>query len=85
MACGASQLWTVCSSPAGAGSLAEVINAAIAGKDRMDKMNAFFEGVGAGDTAGVWEGDPNLRPDFRAAHQKKLDKAARARKAAEMI
>ncbi len=71
--------------PAGAGSLAEVINAAIAGKDRMDKMNAFFEGVGAGDTAGVWEGDPNLRPDFRAAHQKKLDKAARAKAAEAMI
>ncbi|MEO0991460.1 MAG: chlorophyllide a reductase subunit Y [Pseudomonadota bacterium] len=71
--------------PAGAGSLAEVINAAIAGKERMDKMNAFFDGVGSGDTAGVWEGDPNLRPDFRAAHQKKLDKAARAKAAAEMI
>ncbi len=71
--------------PAGAGSLAEVINAAIAGKDRMDKMNAFFEGVGSGDTAGVWEGDPNLRPDFRAAHQKKLDKAARAKAAEAMI
>jgi chlorophyllide a reductase subunit Y len=51
----------------------------------MDKMRNFFEGVGKGDTAGVWEGDPNLRPDFRAMHQKKLDKAARAAKAAEMI
>ncbi len=71
--------------PAGAGSLAEVINAAIAGRERMDKMRNFFEGVGIGDTAGVWEGDPNLRPDFRAMHQKKLDKAARAAKAAEMI
>jgi chlorophyllide a reductase subunit Y len=71
--------------PAGAGSLAEVINAAIAGKDRMDKMNAFFDGVGHGDTAGVWEGDPNLRPDFRAAHQKKLDKQARAKAAEAMI
>ena len=71
--------------PAGAGSLIEVINAAIAGKDRMEKMNAFFEGVGTGDTAGVWEGDPNLRPDFRAAHQKKLDKAARAKAAEAMI
>ena len=71
--------------PAGAGSLAEVINAAIAGKERMDKMNAFFEGVGEGDTAGIWEGDPNLRPDFRAAHQKKLDKAARAKAAEAMI
>ena len=71
--------------PAGAGSLAEVVNAAMAGKARMDKMRDFFEGVGAGDTAGVWEGAPNLRPDFRAAHQKKLDKMARAAKAQEMI
>jgi chlorophyllide a reductase subunit Y len=71
--------------PAGAGSLAEVVNAAIAGKGRMDKMRDFFEGVGEGDTAGVWEGAPNLRPDFRAAHQKKLDKMARAAKAQEMI
>ncbi len=71
--------------PAGAGSLAEVVNAAIAGTARMDKMRDFFESVGEGDTAGVWEGAPNLRPDFRAAHQKKLDKMARAAKAQEMI
>ena len=71
--------------PAGAGSLAEVVNAAIAGKDRMEHMKEFFEGVGTGDTAGIWEGSPNLRPDFRALHQKKLDKAARAAKAEEMI
>ncbi|MEM7719473.1 MAG: chlorophyllide a reductase subunit Y [Pseudomonadota bacterium] len=71
--------------PAGAGSLAEVVNAAMAGKARMQRMNTFFEGVGEGDTAGIWEGDPNLRPDFRAAHQKKLDKAARAKAAEAMI
>jgi chlorophyllide a reductase subunit Y len=71
--------------PAGAGSLAEVVNAAIAGRARMDKMRDFFEGVGMGDSAGIWEGSPNLRPDFRAVHQKKLDKAARAAKAQEMI
>lgn len=71
--------------PAGAGSLAEVVNAAIAGKERMEHMKEFFEGVGTGDTAGIWEGSPNLRPDFRALHQKKLDKAARAAKAEEMI
>jgi chlorophyllide a reductase subunit Y len=51
----------------------------------MAHMREFFEGVGHGDTAGVWEGDPNLRPDFRAQHQKKLDKQARAAKAEEMI
>jgi len=71
--------------PAGAGSLGEVVNAAIAGKERMDKMRDFFEGVGTGDTAGIWEGSPNLRPDFRAQHQKKLDKAAKAAKAEQMI
>jgi chlorophyllide a reductase subunit Y len=71
--------------PAGAGSLGQVVNAAIAGKDRMEGMRAFFEGVGKGDTAGIWEGAPNLRPDFRLAHQKKLDKAAKAAKAEEMI
>lgn len=71
--------------PAGAGSLGEVVNAAIGNGGRMDKMRAFFEGVGTGDTAGIWEGTPNLRPDFRAQHQKKLDKAAKAARAEEMI
>jgi chlorophyllide a reductase subunit Y len=71
--------------PAGAGSLGQVVNAAIGGKARMEGMKAFFEGVGKGDTAGIWEGSPNLRPDFRALHQKKLDKAAKAAKAEEMI
>ncbi|SEW41578.1 chlorophyllide a reductase subunit Y [Cognatiyoonia koreensis] len=71
--------------PAGAGSLAQVVNAAIAGGEKMNKMKAFFEGVGHGDTAGVWEGAPNLRPDFRAQHQKKLDKQARAKAAEAMI
>ena len=71
--------------PAGAGSLAQVVNAAIAGSEKMEKMRAFFEGVGREDTAGVWAGAPNLRPDFRAQHQKKLEKAARAAEAARMI
>ena len=71
--------------PAGAGSLGQVVNAAMANKDRMAHMRDFFDGVGEGDTAGIWEGAPNLRPDFRAAHQKKLDKQARAAKAEQMI
>ena len=71
--------------PAGAGSLAEVINAAMGNKERMDTMRKFFEGVGTGDAAGVWEGAPNLQPGFRAANQKKLEKQARAAKAAQMI
>jgi chlorophyllide a reductase subunit Y len=70
---------------AGAGQLAQVVNAAIANKGRMDRMRDFFEGAGQGDTAGIWEGEPNLQPEFRARHAKKLEKQARAAKAAEMI
>jgi 3,8-divinyl chlorophyllide a/chlorophyllide a reductase subunit Y len=71
--------------PAGAGSLQQVVNAAIGNQARMTRMKGFFEGVGRDDTAGIWEGSPNLRPDFRAAHQKKLDKAAKAAAAEQMI
>ena len=41
--------------PAGAGAVAQVVNAAVAGKPRFDRMRDFFEGVGHGATAGVWE------------------------------
>jgi chlorophyllide a reductase subunit Y len=68
--------------PMGAGSLQQVVNAAMGNKDRMDHMKAFFAGVGEGDTAGIWEGAPNLRPDFRATNLKKLEKAEKARIAA---
>jgi 3,8-divinyl chlorophyllide a/chlorophyllide a reductase subunit Y len=71
--------------PAGAGSLQQVVNAAIGNQARMTRMKGFFEGVGRDDTAGIWEGSPNLRPDFRAQHQKKLDKAAKAAAAEQMI
>ncbi|SLN32835.1 chlorophyllide a reductase subunit Y [Pseudooctadecabacter jejudonensis] len=71
--------------PAGAGSLQEVVNAAMGNRDRMHSMREFFEGVGHQDTAGVWEGAPNLRPEFRALNAKKLERAAKAAKAAEMI
>jgi len=70
---------------AGAGSLAQVVNSAIANKDRMNTMREFFEGVGHGDTAGVWEGAPNLHPSFRATNLKKIERAAKAAKASEMI
>ncbi len=51
---------------AGAHSLAQVVNAAIAGKSRFDEMRAFFEGVGQGFSAGVWEDTPRDRPEFKA-------------------
>ncbi|MEM9195296.1 MAG: chlorophyllide a reductase subunit Y [Myxococcota bacterium] len=50
---------------AGAGSLAQVVNAAIANKGRFEEMRSFFEGVGSGPTAGIWNDTPVPRPEFR--------------------
>ncbi|MEN0079498.1 MAG: nitrogenase component 1, partial [Pseudomonadota bacterium] len=63
--------------PAGAGALAHVVNAAIVGKSRMDEMRDFFEGVGAGDRAGVWEDTPDTHENFRAKQRRKLAVAAK--------
>jgi chlorophyllide a reductase subunit Y len=71
--------------PAGAGSLAQVINAALAGKARFDTMKEFFAGVGEGFAAGVWEEVPKDNPQFRAEHKRRLEKEAKKRKAEEMI
>ncbi|HEY8565947.1 MAG TPA: chlorophyllide a reductase subunit Y [Beijerinckiaceae bacterium] len=70
---------------AGAGSLAQVVNAAMAGKARLDAMSAFFAGVGEAHAAGIWTDTPQDRPDFRERHARKLAIAAKARKAEEMI
>jgi len=64
---------------AGAGSVAQVMNAALANKTRFDKMNEFFEGVGEGDTSGIWQDTPIERPAFRQQFAKKLAKQAAAR------
>jgi len=71
--------------PAGAGSLAAVVNAALANKGRFDTMTAFFEGVGEGHAAGVWEDVPQARPEFREHYRRQIVKLARKRKAEEMI
>jgi chlorophyllide a reductase subunit Y len=71
--------------PAGAGSLAQVVNAAIANKARFDAMHDFFGDTGRGDRAGVWEDTPTLRPEFRAETRRLLEKQAKRRKAEEMI
>ncbi|WP_416900185.1 MAG: chlorophyllide a reductase subunit Y [Minwuia sp.] len=55
--------------PAGAGSLGQVVNAAIANKSRFETMTAFFEGVGHGDTAGVWEDRRRRRSRGRSAQR----------------
>ncbi|MEO1532437.1 MAG: chlorophyllide a reductase subunit Y [Pseudomonadota bacterium] len=60
--------------PAGAGSLGEVVAGAIAGKTRMDAMRAFFEGVGTGMSAGVWEETPKDRPGFRKKFARQLER-----------
>lgn len=67
--------------PAGAGSLAQVINAALANKSRFDRMSAFFDGVGTEHTAGVWEDTPQDRPEFKARYAKTMA-AARAQEEA---
>ena len=64
--------------PAGAGSLAMVVNAALANQDRFDRMTAFFTGVGSGSTAGVWERTPVDRPEFKAKFAAKRIAAAKA-------
>ncbi len=58
--------------PAGAGSLAQVVNAALANRPRFDAMSAFFEGVGSGHAAGVWEESPVDRPEFKARYAKTM-------------
>lgn len=68
---------------AGAGSLAQVINAALGNKARFDTMRDFFEGVGEGHAAGIWESRPVDRPDYRDRYRRQMEKQALARKAAE--
>ncbi|WP_298691079.1 chlorophyllide a reductase subunit Y [uncultured Sphingomonas sp.] len=64
--------------PAGAGSLATVVGAALANRHRFERMTAFFDGVGTGPTAGVWEGTPVDRPAFKAKFAAKRIAAAKA-------
>ena len=70
---------------AGAGSVAQVINAALASKERFDRMRDFFEGVGQDDKAGVWEEVPVEHVGFRDRYKKQLERKAKGRKAQEMI
>jgi chlorophyllide a reductase subunit Y len=65
--------------PAGAGSLAHVVNAALANKARFDAMREFFQGVGDGDTAGVWEDTPQPKPEFRERYRKQMAALAKQR------
>ena len=71
--------------PAGAGSLATVVNAAIANKGRFESMKTFFAGVGEGHAAGVWEDVPQERPEFREHYKRQVIKLMAKRKSQEMI
>jgi chlorophyllide a reductase subunit Y len=71
--------------PAGAGSLAQVVNAALGNQHRFDAMKEFFEGVGTGHTAGVWQDQPQDHPQFRERYRSQLAKIAAKRKAEEMV
>jgi chlorophyllide a reductase subunit Y len=71
--------------PAGAGSLAQVINAALDAKPRFDLMRDFFEGVGVGHAAGIWEDVPEDNEHFRKDFKRRLDKEAKKRKSEEMV
>jgi chlorophyllide a reductase subunit Y len=70
---------------AGAGSLAQVINAAIANQARFATMREFFGHVGDGDHSGVWEEQPVLRPEFRAETRRQVIKVLKRREAEKMI
>ena len=70
--------------PAGAASLAQVINAAIGRKARFDEMRSFFAGVGSGHAAGIWEDVPKDRPEFRERRQRQTAKSAHKTMAEEI-
>ncbi len=69
---------------AGAGSLAQVVNAALGNQARFDEMHAFFEGVGSGYSAGVWQDLPEDHPQYRERFKAQMAKLAAKRKAEEM-
>ncbi len=70
---------------AGAGSLAQVVNAALGNQARFDEMKAFFAGVGTGYSAGVWQDLPHDHPEFREKYRAQMAKLAARRKSEEMV
>ena len=59
---------------AGAGSLAQVVNAALANRGRFDEMKAFFDGVGKDHAAGIWQDIPRDHPEFRKKQRAKTSR-----------
>ncbi|WP_431267713.1 chlorophyllide a reductase subunit Y [Dankookia sp. P2] len=57
--------------PAGAGSMAAIVNAQTKGRERFSRMVGFFEGVGTKDSAGYgFAGRPSDPPGFRDRQRK---------------
>jgi chlorophyllide a reductase subunit Y len=54
---------------AGAGSLAQVVRAALGNRERFAEMQAFFAGVGEGDTSGIWSETPRAPRPMPAARR----------------
>ena len=69
---------------AGAGSLAQVVNAALANQERFNVMKEFFGDVGMKDNAGVWRDTPQARPEFKGIVRRQQEKKA-ARREKEAI
>ena len=69
---------------AGAGSLAQVVNAAIGNRSRFETMREFFEGVGRDHAAGVWSELPSDRPEFREQVRRQIAKQQAARRKEEV-
>jgi chlorophyllide a reductase subunit Y len=68
---------------AGAGSLAQVINAAMGNRARFESFREFFGGVGQGYAAGVWQQSPQERPEFAEQYRRQLAKQKAVRSTAE--
>jgi chlorophyllide a reductase subunit Y len=72
--------------PAGAGSLAATVNAAIAGRERFGQMREFFGGVGTGAAAGYgFGGVPHERPEVKERFRRHMVAQAKKRKAEEVV
>jgi chlorophyllide a reductase subunit Y len=69
---------------AGAGSLIQVVQAAIGNQGRFERMKNFFGQTGMGHASGVWQGVPQDRPEFKAETKRQLERIAKKRKAEEM-
>jgi chlorophyllide a reductase subunit Y len=57
------------------------VNTALSNKARFADMRDFFEGVGTGHAAGVWETLPRDRPEYRAQRLIQLSKRPKSEEA----